>query len=325
MSQEMGVLQCLQRRFLRLICRNAEGERGWNLFCQLLADIGVMLGHVKRKSMLMPDELRTQLVALFETTDGVERGRLDAWLARREAGGGTATKIDITKALDLAVGVHGQLGRLIAPATPESIRASSIGGNGALLFAVSLGVAGITILIATALASVGALRLSDSPPNPETLKYAQNFGAAAIGSAFYALYTASAYLREGTFEPKYVETYMIRCVLGIFAGFILGSFPDLMNNGSKADMATTARLGALTLALIGGFAAEAVAAILQRIADTLVTIVRGSGQERAEAAAEKDKVKLKADIATQLQDVMTLADAPKMQEQIKKIIAQAMK
>lgn len=305
------------KRMAQLALAAVDRKRGQKYVERLLSDIDVMLEHAQRKGISIPDDTRDKIVELMKRVDLGDREEFPPI---------SASSSD--SQMSLAVDVHGGLSRLLVPATPDSIRASSIGGNRALQVVVGIGVLGVLLLLVGPLLGPWLERIgipSDRTGGAQPWEFVRYFGAAAIGSSFYALYTATAYLRDGTFDPKYIETYIIRCVLGLFSGFILSNFPELLSPGWKQQPGNGYTLSCLTLALVGGFAADAVALILQRIADTLVTIVRGSGQERAEASAEKDKVKLKADIATQLQDVMTLDDSAKMQEQIKKIIAQAMK
>ena len=109
-----------------------------------------------------------------------------------------------------------------------------------------------------------------------------------LGSAFYGLYTAHKYLVRCTFDPKYHQVYLIRYVLGLTSGTILGFFGrDLLKGNSDISK----QLGAAVLALIGGYAAEAVSQVLQRFAETLVTIVRGGNADLLQARQEEMKAR----------------------------------
>jgi hypothetical protein len=66
------------------------------------------------------------------------------------------------------------------------------------------------------------------------------------------------------------------------------------NGGNFSKVAHT------TFALIGGFSAEVVYQLLQRFADTMVTAVRGTGKERAEATADKEISRKLSDAASQI-------------------------
>ncbi len=112
--------------------------------------------------------------------------------------------------------------------------------------------------------------------------------AASLGSAFYGLFTAHKYLVNCTFDPKYHQVYLIRYVLGLTSGTILGFFGrDLVSDFNKKQ------LSAAVLALVGGYAAEAVSQILQRFAETLVTVVRGSNTDELQAKEGELKTKAK--------------------------------
>ncbi|MEJ0091212.1 MAG: hypothetical protein WDM80_15890 [Limisphaerales bacterium] len=114
------------------------------------------------------------------------------------------------------------------------------------------------------------------------------FAAASLGSAFYGLYTAHKYIVNCTFDPKYHQVYLIRYVLGLTSGTILGFFGRDLNLD-----ASTKQLSAAVLALVGGYAAEAVSQILQRFAETLVTVVRGSNDDVLQAKEGELQAKAK--------------------------------
>lgn len=96
------------------------------------------------------------------------------------------------------------------------------------------------------------------------------FSASGLGAGFYTLTTVRRYIINRTFNPRYIPTYIIRFVLGITAGIILALFlKDVMNSDEY-------NFSVELLALVGGFSADAVSIILQRIADVLITIFKGS-------------------------------------------------
>ncbi len=111
--------------------------------------------------------------------------------------------------------------------------------------------------------------------------------AAALGAGFYSLSTSHRYVRDRTFDPQYNQLYVVRFVLGVAAGVILSVgigesyFPDQ-------------NLGKGLLAIVGGYSADAVSEILQRLADTLLTIVKGSPDGESEAVRRADKAAMDA-------------------------------
>ncbi len=193
--------------------------------------------------------------------------------------------------LQLALSIHGELCKIVHPATPNSIRYSQIKNNNTLIFII---VAGI-ISFATFISPLIKSGLPD---------FVQILGAAGLGITFHSLYTANSYLHNSTFDPRYNQKYIINFALGLLAGVILGLFGnDIFGDANATN--TSFNLSANLLALVGGFSAEAVAQILQRIADTLVTLVRGSNKEKNKADADKkvtDKTNKVAGQLTKLLD-----------------------
>jgi hypothetical protein len=118
------------------------------------------------------------------------------------------------------------------------------------------------------------------------------FGA-GLGAAFFGLFNAHEYVKNRTFDPKYNSMYLIRFVLGVIAGLILGNLSTLFSNDP-----TFVRLGPGVIALLGGFSAEAVNQILQRLVEIMVAVVKGGNEETIKAREEH----LKARLATQLSE-----------------------
>lgn len=110
--------------------------------------------------------------------------------------------------------------------------------------------------------------------------------AAGLGAGFYGLYTAHSYIADQTFDPKYNSIYVVRFVLGLTSGTILGYFGTSLFHPTSSGF-DPKQLGPPVLALVGGYAAEAVSQILQRIADTLVALVKGTNDD-ANAAKKKE-------------------------------------
>ena len=109
--------------------------------------------------------------------------------------------------------------------------------------------------------------------------------AASLGSTFYVLIKTQPYLVERTFDPKYNNAYVSRLVTGIVGGVILAYVLASTQFGGE----TIKKLGPAVIAIVGGFAAEAVQQVLQRIAEVIMSAVRGdnSGQVKAELVIEQ--------------------------------------
>jgi len=184
--------------------------------------------------------------------------------------------------LELATEVHNGLLKLVAPATPGSIEASSLSPrrNPALFFISLCAGLSLFIFITPVIFSALGRDMSD---------LVQIIGGAGLGSSFYALHTANRYITSGTYDPKYNNTYLIRFGLGLLSGLILAYFlKDLLSiKTANTSDSNVAKIGVAALALLGGYAAEAVAQILDRVSDTLVTLISGGDKDKIEAAKQK--------------------------------------
>jgi hypothetical protein len=218
----------------------------------------------------------------------------------------------MASAVELAGEIHDRLLKLVAPATPGSIDASSLSPkrNG-VLFAIfaSAVVAFVLFVLPVIVSSFAKGFFSD-----DFRDLLQIIGGAGLGSSFYALHTASGYIKSGTFDPKYNNTYLIRFGLGILSGLILAYFlKDFLKINTKTgDGPGLANIGVSALALLGGYAAQAVAQILDRVSDTLVALVSGSDKDKIDAAKEKAAIDADKKTTQALSDtVKKLQDAVK--------------
>lgn len=159
--------------------------------------------------------------------------------------------------LELALDIHGRLAKLVSPATPDSIRASSVG----LWRSPPLAAGLVVAIVGLVLIWLGHDKLL-------------GLGGGCLGGGFYALWTSSGYIRRRTFDSSYNQVYLVRLALGVVAGTVLSMLP-LGGAGQEFSQ--------ISLGMIGGFSAEAVALILKRLADTLVTAVTGTGDEKLRA------------------------------------------
>jgi len=125
---------------------------------------------------------------------------------------------------------------------------------------------------------------------------------AALGASFYVLLRTQPYLKDRSYNPKYNASYLVRFGTGIIAGVILATAI-----GPQLDLSTGAAK-ALTpgvLAILGGYAAEAVEQILQRLVEVLLAVVRGDGSSQAQAKAAAEQ----AGKAARLQELLPELDA----------------
>jgi len=142
---------------------------------------------------------------------------------------------------------------------------------------------------------------------------------AALGASFYVLLKTQPYLVNRSFDPKYNAAYISRFITGVIAGVILAT-AIAPNLNLQSDTAKALSTGVLPI--LGGYAAEAVEQVLQRLVEVLLALVRGDGsaQVQAKAAAEQ------AEKSTRLQGLLpeleaARGDVAKFKESLQKVRA----
>ncbi|QDQ28380.1 hypothetical protein FNU76_19605 [Chitinimonas arctica] len=109
---------------------------------------------------------------------------------------------------------------------------------------------------------------------------------AGLGASFATLFQAHRYIANSSYDPKYDASYGARLILGVIAGLILVEM-------LPAELLSDAGMGSFgkpTLAMLGGFSATAVHRLLQRMVETLETLVRGDGSARIKHSIDMHKV-----------------------------------
>jgi hypothetical protein len=119
-------------------------------------------------------------------------------------------------------------------------------------------------------------------------KYAPVAGA-GLGACFYILMKLQPYLENRSFDPKYNSAYVTRFVIGMVAGVILAYVWAYLFTGQAANTSPLRNLSPGIIGILGGFSAEAVQQILQRLVEVLLSLVRGdnSAQVQAKLAAQQ--------------------------------------
>ena len=210
---------------------------------------------------------------------------------------------------------HGALAKVIAPATPLSLRATE--PEPGLLGSLRRPPLIMWMMIVGAISTVGfvasgiLIRYMGNGGGQVAVEKLNWFFAASLGAVFYVLFTAHDYVKDRTFDPRYNPLYVIRFVLGVLAGLILA----IVLEGTLAGKSDTVKnLAPAVIALLGGFSTEAVYQILQRMVDMLLTAVRGDDSDNAKTQAGQNASK----------ELLTLADDPAMPAEMKsKAIAAA--
>lgn len=109
---------------------------------------------------------------------------------------------------------------------------------------------------------------------------------AALGASFYVLLRTHPYPVSRSYDPKYDGAYLSRFITGVIGGVILATAISswLGDNGLSKTISPG------VLAILGGYSAEAVEQILQRLVDVLLSLVRGDGSAEAQAKAAAENL-----------------------------------
>jgi hypothetical protein len=132
---------------------------------------------------------------------------------------------------------------------------------------------------------------------------------ALVGSFFYMLIRLQPFLENRTFDPKYNSAYFTRFVTGVVAGVILAYVvkayvtcdPSVPCDPSKSNNAI-ACLSPAIIGILGGFSAEAVEQVLQRLVEVLLSTIRGDNSAQVQA-------KLNVEQSAKFSDVRDKLDA----------------
>ncbi len=261
---------------------------------ELIEDIDAMASFASKTGKSIPDDIAVLLADL-----NIRKDRGEFALDKEMS-------IDkFSKSYVSAIKVHNQLAKKVSPATPESIKATERIGNSFRIKNSATNILVYCTLVCLAFFVATALPIKISQNLSEIIRSLNLLFGAGLGAGFYSLSTSRQYIRDRTYKPSYNQIYYVRFVLGLAAGTILGHFGTNMTTGPLAQ-----QLGPSVLAIIGGYSADAVAQILQRLAETLVTVVRGSNQHELEsrereirADASESMVREKSQIAHKLQKI----------------------
>ncbi|MGH8568325.1 MAG: hypothetical protein ACREXU_09970 [Gammaproteobacteria bacterium] len=203
--------------------------------------------------------------------------------------------------------IHASLTRIVAPATPRTILLldQELRKGGLLR---SLGAVPLVrhMMLAALICLCGLIATGVSPEVNEAsvnMGLLKNSGftlllsilfllcAAGVGASFSALFTANHYVSAGTFDPKYDPSYWVRFFLGLIAGVILTQLVSI--EGSEAGHV----LAQPTLALIGGFSANVVYRIIDRLVDAAESPFRADPRDVHAAEQSAAKVRYEQQLA----------------------------
>ena len=146
------------------------------------------------------------------------------------------------------------------------------------------------------------------------------FFGAGLGAAFYILLSTREYLVNRTYDPKYNAVYVARFITGLVAGVILATAlgPGLIKaTGQQPGLSLTPGI----LAILGGFAADAVQQILQRVVEVLLAVVQGDGSADAQIKARAAAVDQNAQATSKLLEFERETDPTRKQALLSELFA----
>ncbi|WP_321819771.1 MULTISPECIES: hypothetical protein [unclassified Burkholderia] len=237
--------------------------------------------------------------------------------------------------------IHRKLATLVAPATPQAVTLLDMHRRQAHPFAWLGPVPLIRLLTGSALGFLLAVVLTSLSPHVsgENIErgFLQSNGVqllwnttfllccAGLGASFATLFQAHHYVAASTYDPKYDASYGARLILGVIAGLIIVQMlpAQLFAQGSMHNF------GRPALAMLGGFSATAVHRVLQRLVETLETLVQGDrstdvgaalAANRARAASER--AQWQGELAANLLDLQQSLDGAASAEAVRARLAE---
>ena len=140
------------------------------------------------------------------------------------------------------------------------------------------------------------------------------FAGAALGASFYVLLRTQPYLVNRSYDPKYNAAYISRFITGIIAGVIL----SIGLKDQFTGLAKTLTPG--VLGILGGYAAEAVELMLQRLVEVLLAAIRGDGSAQVQAKVAAEQANNNAKLQQAAADALAeTGDDPRVKAAVQKI------
>lgn len=106
----------------------------------------------------------------------------------------------------------------------------------------------------------------------ELLKQLFFLSAAGLGALFAVLYPLTTAVAAGTYDENEDSAYIMRIVVGLISGMILGQMVEVESVGGLGGLSKP------TLALLGGFSASLVFTILTRLVQGVESVFTEGGQ-----------------------------------------------
>ncbi|MBT8383970.1 MAG: hypothetical protein KJO59_16660, partial [Ignavibacteria bacterium] len=266
---------------------------------KLLVDCEQMADYAMDSGKELPQWLGKSLVEISSSVDDVKKEILDLQsLEEPDEQKETKVKMKLNEKLKSRTGdlsrIYNRLAEIVAPATPLSIKFTkpSVGffkkGKKTIPIIRTMWLLSLFFLIALIVSRLDVLPTDIAVP-------VSLFFASGLGAFFFSLYTANKYVVSRTFDPKYVTFYYNRIIIGILSGYILANIIDVKALLNISENVFT-QFSPYVIAILGGFSADAVIKVLNRIVAMLVTMVEGNAKELVKAKEDELRTKFSADL-----------------------------
>lgn len=209
---------------------------------------------------------------------------------------------------------HRQLAAAVAPATPNTIQLlADEQAKGVLRYFGAKKYGRLLSMIAAVLfLAFVVMQMLIAPPGGDH-RYLDVLVIALtslVGGIFYVMFAMSKQLSAGAFKRSLEGQYTMLVILGGLAGTALAFLvirPD--TNGTITTGGFNVVVTRPLLALLGGFSAQTVYRILQRLVATLEALVQGSGEEMVAAQQRAAQAHAAAEaLSTKAETVQGLID-----------------
>lgn len=304
---------------------------------QIYMECKSMAKYALAKGKPVPADAIKSIEAFEDTSPTAENEEKAALRIRKE--------IDITALID----AHYLLARLIEPATPKTVLLLCMEeksepllkflGPVALVRQLMLAAVFSLILFIALMASpfINGAKLAEDVLSAQGIEQLARLifyiSAAGLGASFTGLYTVNGYISKGTYDPCHQASYWIRFLLGIIAGLLLSlliSQQTLQDNG----MLSTGIIRPL-LAILGGFSADLLYTFLNRMVETVKSLIEGSTQNLLDARTQEAKarfaglevegrMKLAQNLMQMQQQIGMESDPEELKQQINSILKNLM-
>lgn len=276
------------------------------LITQMRTELRAMASHMLGTGHTVPPWTLAILARPDAAMDPAEEGA--------DAGGDVA--------LRALLRAHGELAKLVAPATPE-LMVMLYKDSDEVRFRQTFGQARIvrSFVVAAVCSLVVFLVVSWSPylNEPRWGDFFTSSGwplfvnemffisSAALGASFSSLFQVSRAITNGTFRPKDESSYWVQFMLGILAGLLLSTVLNLADIAPQdGDAGAGMNFRAAALALVGGFSSSVVQKVLQRLIDALETVVRGGAEAEIQIREQTGKLRLEESLVKERMRVSML-------------------